>query len=186
MEKDKKKEILAEMEAFEYKNNLNFMTHDGYFANRIKRFPQQKKWRFWPLILFCELLIFLAFEFLVGSAFFAIAQATVKPIIEYVPYSSTWQVAFASSDIRAYTVKQIILQATAAHVDVGAALRIAKCESDYDPNAQNRFSTAKGVYQFTDATWKTIKATKSQFNPDYNIAQFMRWYPVHPEWWKCK
>jgi soluble lytic murein transglycosylase-like protein len=70
-------------------------------------------------------------------------------------------------------------------VDPETALYIADCESDFNPHAKNSSSTAKGVFQFTDTTWKYIKAPGHQFDYKENIKQFMIWYPVHPEWWQC-
>lgn len=90
------------------------------------------------------------------------------------------------SDTRRGTVKEIIDQAAASGVDVTTALRIASCESNFKATAGNPSSTARGIYQFTEGTWEHIKATKSVYNEEYNIAQFMRWYPQHPEWWECK
>lgn len=66
------------------------------------------------------------------------------------------------------------------------ALAIAKCESNLNPLATNhQGSTAKGLFQFTDPTWKYIQAKGHQFDSLENIEQFMKWYPKHPEWWAC-
>ncbi len=65
------------------------------------------------------------------------------------------------------------------------AQKIAECESGYDPYAQNKNSSAKGVYQFTDKTWAYIKATGHQFDYQENIKQFLIWFPIHPEWWSA-
>lgn len=82
--------------------------------------------------------------------------------------------------------QKIQLRAQDAGVDPVAALRIARCESHLDPLASNLMSSAKGLYQFTDGTWKWIGAQGTQFDEDENILQFMVWYPKHPEWWVCK
>jgi hypothetical protein len=71
-------------------------------------------------------------------------------------------------------------------VDPVAAVTIAGCESSLNQYAENDHSTAKGLYQFTDKTWRYIKAEGHQFDADENIKQFMIWYPVHPEWWMCE
>ena len=71
-------------------------------------------------------------------------------------------------------------------VDYSVALSIADCESDFDMYANNPNSTAKGVFQFTDPTWKFIKAQGHQYDFRENIKQFFIWYPLHPEWWECK
>lgn len=55
------------------------------------------------------------------------------------------------------------------------ALKVAKCESGFDPNAKNPKSTAEGIYQFIDSTWaKTLRdmglpKTTSKYDPKANI-----------------
>lgn len=71
-------------------------------------------------------------------------------------------------------------------VNVNTALRIANCESGFNPSASNRTSTAKGVYQFLDGTWDYIGATGQQYDAEENIRMFMIWYPRYPSWWLCK
>lgn len=83
-------------------------------------------------------------------------------------------------------VKQYIaLQAAISrpHVDAAEAMTIADCESDFYYKAKNPKSSAKGIYQFTDGTWKWIKAANDQYDWQENIKQFFIWYPQHPEWW---
>jgi len=47
--------------------------------------------------------------------------------------------------------------------------RIAKAESNYDPNASNKNSNAKGLYQFIDTTWTSMGGKKGeQFDPEMN------------------
>jgi hypothetical protein len=38
--------------------------------------------------------------------------------------------------------------------DIMKAIRIAKCESSFEQYAKNPNSTAKGIYQFIDSTWR--------------------------------
>lgn len=72
------------------------------------------------------------------------------------------------------------------NVNPDKALAIAKCESQLKPNTRNwQGSTAKGIFQFTDPTWKYIGAKGHQFDVDENIKQFMKWYPKFPSWWAC-
>ncbi len=81
---------------------------------------------------------------------------------------------------------EIIRQAHVYGVSVKTALRIARCESGYQYNARNSTSSAKGVYQFIDGTWRWINAQGHQFDYKENIRQFMKWYPQYPQWWECK
>lgn len=81
---------------------------------------------------------------------------------------------------------EIIRQAHIYGVSVKTALRIARCESGYQYNARNSTSSAKGVYQFIDGTWRWINAQGHQFDYKENIRQFMKWYPQYPQWWECK
>lgn len=82
--------------------------------------------------------------------------------------------------------EEIRRQAAIYGVDYKIALRIAKCESSLHPEAKNKQSTAKGLYQFTDPTWKYIKAEGHQFDYKENIKQFFIHYPNHKTWWVCK
>lgn len=83
------------------------------------------------------------------------------------------------------TEEKIIQAAEEAGIDPVLAVQIAFCESSLNPLAANTTSTAKGLYQFTDTTWKWIGASGDQFDEDENIRQFMKWYPTHPDWWEC-
>lgn len=71
-------------------------------------------------------------------------------------------------------------------VDADRAVLIAKCESNLDPFASNKTSTAKGVYQFLDGTWEAIGAEGSPYDADESIRQFMIWYPSNQDWWECE
>lgn len=71
-------------------------------------------------------------------------------------------------------------------VDTDTALRIAKCESGFDPNAKNPNSTATGIYQWLSTTWQNIGSPGDRLNAEDNIRAFMVWYPKHPGWWVCK
>ena len=70
-------------------------------------------------------------------------------------------------------------------VDVQDALRIAKCESNFDASAENVNGSATGVYQIIRKTWKTYGGG-NVYNADHNIIVFMQQYPKHPDWWECK
>src|SRR5919199_5023994 len=88
-------------------------------------------------------------------------------------------------------VQRIILDAFAP---LGAAaqqwaLRIAKCESGYNPNAVNRSSGASGLFQFLPSTWRSTpqgSAGASVFDPVAN-AQAAAWLYQRsgPGQWVC-
>jgi len=81
---------------------------------------------------------------------------------------------------------EITRQAELYGVNLNTALRIARCESSFIYNAKSPKSTAKGVYQFIDGTWKWIGAVGHQYDYKENIKQFMIWYKKYPHWWECK
>lgn len=81
--------------------------------------------------------------------------------------------------------QEIIRQANFYNISVNTALRIAECESNFNPEAKSLKSTAKGVYQFIDGTWNYIGAKGHQYDYKENIKQFMLIYPKHPQWWQC-
>jgi hypothetical protein len=88
------------------------------------------------------------------------------------------------------SIQDIILTAFAP-LGAGAqqwALRIAKCESGYNPNAVNRSSGASGLFQFMPSTWAALPwAGQSVFNPVAN-AQAAAYYYQHSGAgpWQCK
>lgn len=84
---------------------------------------------------------------------------------------------------------KIRIAAKESGVDEETAVRVARCESTLNPKAQNKHSSASGIYQFTIGTWRWIGAEKAglnRFNADDSIKMFMAWYPQHKNWWSCK
>lgn len=71
------------------------------------------------------------------------------------------------------------------NVETYDALRIAWCESRFNPRAQSSISTAGGVYQFIDKTHEAYVGG-SKYDYKRNIAGFMELYPKHPDWWECE
>jgi transglycosylase-like protein with SLT domain len=88
------------------------------------------------------------------------------------------------------SIQDIILNAFAP-LGAGAqqwALRIAKCESGYNPNAVNRSSGASGLFQFLPSTWAALPwHGSSPFDPVAN-AQAAAYYYQHsgPGPWVCR
>jgi soluble lytic murein transglycosylase-like protein len=67
------------------------------------------------------------------------------------------------------------------------ALKIAKCESNYNPYAVNRSSGASGLFQFLPSTWAASPYhAQSVFDPSAN-AHAAEWLYVHagPNQWSC-
>jgi soluble lytic murein transglycosylase-like protein len=88
------------------------------------------------------------------------------------------------------SIQQIILDAFAP-LGAGAqqwALRVAKCESGYNPNAVNRGSGASGLFQFMPATWASMpQHNQSVFNPVANAqAAAVLYARSGPNQWSCK
>jgi soluble lytic murein transglycosylase-like protein len=88
------------------------------------------------------------------------------------------------------SIQQIILDAFAP-LGAGAqqwALRVAKCESGYNPNAVNRSSGASGLFQFMPATWASMpQHNQSVFNPVANAqAAAVLYQRSGPNQWSCK
>jgi hypothetical protein len=88
------------------------------------------------------------------------------------------------------SIQQIILDAFAP-LGAGAqqwALRVAKCESGYNPNAVNRGSGASGLFQFMPATWASMpQGRQSVFNAVANAqAAAVLYARSGPNQWSCK
>lgn len=85
--------------------------------------------------------------------------------------------------------EMITKESIKAGVNPNTALRIAKCESSLNPEAKNKYSTATGLYQFLDSTWKNIGAEAAgldRTNPKHSIDMFLKYYPANPGWWQCR
>jgi hypothetical protein len=81
--------------------------------------------------------------------------------------------------------EKIIYYADIYGVEKETALRIAKCESGFNPKAENENGSATGVYQFIRKTWKN-NCDGDVYNADANIICFMRLYKNNKNWWECK
>jgi soluble lytic murein transglycosylase-like protein len=87
-------------------------------------------------------------------------------------------------------IQQIILDAFAPLGSAAQtwALRVAKCESNYNPYAVNRSSGASGLFQFLPSTWAfTPEHNLSVFDPTAN-ADAAAWLYARdgPSQWSCK
>lgn len=79
---------------------------------------------------------------------------------------------------------EIVAQAKEFKINPITALSIAACESSFNPLAKNPNSSASGIFQWTLGTWKWIGAKGDRLNYQDNIREFMKWYPLHKNWWK--
>ena len=86
---------------------------------------------------------------------------------------------------KASVVGLVAEKAYAAGIDPVVALRIAWCESRYDSAAKNSSSSASGVFQFINKTWKKYCAG-NRFDAEDNIDCFVKLYKRFPGWWSCK
>jgi hypothetical protein len=88
------------------------------------------------------------------------------------------------------SIQQIILDAFAPLGPAAQqwALRVAKCESGYNPNAVNRSSGASGLFQFLPATWASLpQHNQSVFDPVANAqAAAVLYQRSGPNQWSCK
>lgn len=73
-------------------------------------------------------------------------------------------------------------EAEKAGVNYQEALSVAKCESGLDPKAQNKSSTAKGIYQWLDGSYAYVGG-KDPFDVEENVRLFMKYYPTNKGWW---
>lgn len=66
------------------------------------------------------------------------------------------------------------------------AVRIARCESHFNPHAQNRSSTAYGIFQFLNSTWKGTGIAKTS-DPRLQVeAAFRLWKARGWQPWVCR
>lgn len=116
----------------------------------------------------------------ISSQAFSRSNTIVKAIV--IPEPEYLKDVYLNIDVKA----KIIEFSKLYNVNTVTALRIAECESAFNQYAKNKRSSAKGVYQWLDGTWKAIGAKGHQFDAEENIKQFMINYPKHPDWWECK
>jgi hypothetical protein len=91
---------------------------------------------------------------------------------------------------RPATVQDIIRSAfqPLGDASVNWAMRIAFCESTYNPNAVNASSGAMGLFQFLPTTWRSTPfAADSPFDPQAN-ARAAAWLlqTYGPSQWECR
>ena len=63
----------------------------------------------------------------------------------------------------------IVKYSEEAGLSTSTMLKIARCESGFNPKAKNPTSTATGVYQVIIGTWKHFKCEGERTNAEDNI-----------------
>lgn len=94
------------------------------------------------------------------------AEAQASNEIKIVEVSKQWDI----NDIQ----KEIIRQSSLYDVQSNIMLKIAKCESNFNPEAMNKTSTATGLYQIINSTWKQFKCTGGITDVEDNIKCAMK------------
>jgi len=88
------------------------------------------------------------------------------------------------------SIQQIIMDAFASQGATAQAwaLRVAKCESNYNPYAVNRYSGASGLFQFLPSTWAGMpQHNQSVFDPTANAqAAALLYQRSGGSPWSCK
>ena len=65
---------------------------------------------------------------------------------------------------------QYFLKVHDAFADTPSMVKIACAESSFNPTNKNPYSSAKGLFQILDGTWKGNQCTGNVYNADDNIA----------------
>lgn len=104
---------------------------------------------------------------------------------------SNASVVISISEVPKPTIQNlIVLKAKEYGLNPHTALAIAKCESNFNPLAQNKYSSAGGVFQFIDGTWTSVNKMRgvqyNKFNAEENIDNAM-WLAKKEGWqhWEC-
>lgn len=122
---------------------------------------------------------------LIGQAF--ISQSKVYFSDLFNPYKQTKPIEAVEPEPaevkKEMTVQdKIVFYADLYGVDSKTALKVAECESGFNPKAENIEGSATGVYQWIRKSWKNY-CSGDVYNPDHNIICFVQQFPQHPEWW---
>lgn len=85
-----------------------------------------------------------------------------------IPYVHAYTAPVAP--VKAYTPLTAKKMVEIEFVNVPVMIRIAKAESGFNEKSRNPHSTAKGVYQILDGTWKAYGCKGDVLNAEENIA----------------
>lgn len=106
---------------------------------------------------------------------------TSKPKTEQVNAKSDvskTQGSYSGRDYSKDETKALIISYSAEYgIDAALPLRVANCESGYNPSSKNKNSTASGVGQFIASTWANTESGKagiSVFDADANTKELVK------------
>ncbi len=127
-----------------------------------------------------------------GDAIAAQAVRSQKPVPDQTQTPAAPATTANTPPVAQGSIQQIILDAFASQ-GAGAqawALRIAKCESGYNPRAVNASSGAAGLFQFLPSTWRNMpqgRAGKDVFDPVANAQAAAYYYSTSGAGpWVCR
>lgn len=114
-----------------------------------------------------------------GVAIESYAKRSVSCDTKIVAVNKVW----SSQEIE----REIRIQSALYDLDGDKMVAIAKCESGLNPNAMNKKSTATGLFQIINGTWKHYKCTGGITNPQDNIKCAMKLATLSglDEWKEC-
>jgi hypothetical protein len=123
--------------------------------------------------------------------FLLISNSLVSSYIEWHirPDSIPYSIRSPHPPTQQEAAKEYVRQAQKSNWTIAQINRgwsILYCESKFQYNARAYpKSSAVGIAQFLDGTWKLIAPPNSN-REDYriNISMFIKYFPIHPEWWK--
>lgn len=89
----------------------------------------------------------------IGLLFVISIPKQIHPFIEFDNYTHAEALKSPVITTKAEVVGMIAKKSVERKLDPILSLRIAFCESSYNPKAKNPSSTASGLYMFTKPTW---------------------------------
>jgi len=148
------------------------------FKRRKEQRKKEKRTTILLLIIIAILYSFIFYQLINLEPYpdYSIKKAQAKEEIGRFPTAK-------DKSMKEKVIGEIRKQANSSGIDPDFAVKMANCESTFDPFAENPRSSAKGVYQFIDSTWQNYCSGQVKDYRD-NIKCFMNNWHDHPGWWK--